>query len=83
MEEEKGKTIFGTVEAIASPTPKWATTIFRVEFVLNKVVLGILSASSLFTPEQVKESLVWIAAIDTAVWLFGRFIGVKKEDYEK
>lgn len=71
-----------TVISLSSPTPQWVTWAFRVEFVLNKVVLFILSASSLFTPNQVKESLIWIAAFDLFVWGMGKFIGLKKDDFE-
>ena len=71
-----------TVISLDKPTPAWVNWVFRTEFVLNKVILFILSSSSLFTPNQVKESLVWIAAIDLLVWGMGRFIGLKKEDLE-
>ena len=71
-----------TVISLSSPTPKWVTWAFRVEFVLNKVLLFILSASSIFTPNQVKESLIWIAAFDLFVWGMGKFVGLKKDDFE-
>ena len=80
IKSTKGKTYFGKT-GLRNPTPMWATWIFRTEFVINKAVLMILGASSAFTPEQVKESIVWIAAIDYAVWQIAKFIGVKKEDF--
>lgn len=79
--EEKTTIVFGA-EGIANKTPKALTWLFRVEFVLNKVLLYVLGATTLLTPEQIKESLVWIAAVDLAVWGLGKFVGVKKEDYE-
>ncbi len=82
VEPTRGTTKFG-VGQLSNPTPMWATYLFRAEFILNKVLLFVLSASSLFTPEQVKESLVWIGAVDLAVWTFGRFLGVSKDEFEK
>lgn len=72
-----------TVLSLNQPTPAWVTWIFRIEFVLNKAILFILGASAIFTPQQVKESLVWIAAIDLTVWGLGRFVGLKKTDFEE
>lgn len=71
-----------TVVSIDLPTPMWATWVFRTEFVLNKAILFILSGTSLLTPEQVKESLVWIAGIDLLIWGIGRGLGVKKQAFE-
>lgn len=71
-----------TVISLNQPTPAWVTWIFRVEFVLNKVILFVLGSSALFTPEQVKESIIWIGAVDLAVWGLGRFVGLKKQDFE-
>lgn len=71
-----------TVIALDKPTPAWVNWVFRTEFVLNKVILFILSSSALFSANQVKESLVWIAAVDLLVWGLGRFVGLKKEDME-
>lgn len=81
MLETKTTTVIGG-EGVNLPAPAWLTWAFRVEFVLNKALLYILSSTSLLTPEQVKESLVWIAAVDLLIWGLGRFIGVKKETYE-
>lgn len=79
--EEKTTIVFGA-EGIANRTPNSLIWIFRIEFILNKVLLYVLGATTLLTPEQIKESLVWIAAVDLAVWGLGKFVGVKKEDYE-
>lgn len=77
--EMRGK----TVVSFSKPTPMWATWIFRVEFLLNKAILMVLSASHLWTPEQVKESLIWIAAIDFFVWGIARGLGVDKNQFEE
>lgn len=83
MEQKEGTTIFGTAEAIKSDTPRWVTYVFRTQFVINKVILFILGASTLFSPEEVKEAIIWVGAVDLGVWTAARFFGVKKEDYEK
>lgn len=72
-----------TVISLNQPNPAWVSWVFRIEFVVNKAVLFVLGASALFTPNQVKESLVWIAAIDLTVWGLGRFVGLKKADFEE
>jgi len=84
---ETVKTVKGTLKwagngGLSNPTPSWALWIFRIEFILNKVFVFILGSSSLFTANEVKESLVWIAAIDLATWLFAKQFGIKKEDIE-
>ena len=81
-EIKKGKTTIG-IKGLNNPTPVWVNWIFRTEFIINKLILMVLSTSSLFTAGQVKESLIWIAAIDYAVWQLGRFVGVSKDDLEK
>lgn len=72
-----------TVISFNKPTPMWATWVFRTEFILNKAILFILSGTSLLTPEQVKESLVWIAGFDLIVWGIGRGLGVEKKQFEE
>jgi len=67
---------------LGGPVPAYVNWIFRVEFVLNKVILFILGASALFTPAQVKEAIIWIGAVDLLVWGLGRFVGLKKADLE-
>jgi hypothetical protein len=71
-----------TVISLNAPTPSWVNWIFRTEFVLNKVVLFIIGSSALFTQNQVKEAVIWIGALDLLVWGMGRFVGLKKTDFE-
>lgn len=73
--EQSGKVKFG-MQGLNNPTPKWATYIFRAEFLLNKAIM--LFFYSDLTPLQIKI----LACIDFLVWGAGRFVGVKKEDYE-
>lgn len=80
-EMQTGVTRIG-IGQLNNATPMWVNWIFRVEFILNKALLMLLSTSSIFTPEQVKESLVWIAVIDFTFWAVGRFIGISKDQME-
>lgn len=80
---QESKVITGkTVMSFTLPTPMWAKMVFRFEFLLNKAILMVLSASSLFTAQEVKESLIWIAAFDFIVWGMAKGVGVKKQDFE-
>lgn len=76
-----GTTKFGVAQ-LSNATPMWVNWVFRTEFILNKALLMLLSTSSMFSPEQVKESLVWIAVIDFSFWAVGRFVGISKDQME-
>lgn len=71
-----------TVLSFNKPTPKWATWIFRVEFLLNKAFLYGLS-QDLFGTVNIKKALVWAILIDGIIWGIGRAIGVQKKDFEE
>lgn len=84
QEVEKTETIKGkTVVSLNLPTPKWATWIFRTEFVLNKALCMYLSGTGAIAPEKVKEYLLIITIVDFVVWVAGRFLGVKKQTIEE
>lgn len=72
-----------TVLSFQLPTPKWATIIFRTEFILNKALMFWMSGTSIIPPEKVKEYILILGAVDLVVWFFGRSIGIKKDDVEK
>ena len=71
-----------TTLSLKDPTPAWVNWIFRVQFVINKALLLLLSSSTHVEPKDVKEYLLYLAVIDLTVWGIGRFVGQKKEDYE-
>lgn len=72
-----------TVISLNSPTPSWATWMFRIEFVLNKVAVYVLTSLDGLSVKQMKYAILIISAIDLATWSFGKFIGLKKDDFEK
>lgn len=81
---EKDATVTGkTVMSFNLPTPKWATWVFRTEFILNKAVTMYLTGTGALPPDKVKEWLLYMAILDFIVWFFARSIGVKKEDFEQ
>jgi hypothetical protein len=80
---EKDTTMTGkTVMSFQLPTPKWATYVFRTEFVLNKALTMYLSGTGALPPEKVKEWLLIMSIVDFITWFAARSIGVKKTDFE-
>ena len=72
-----------TVISLTAPTPKWVNWVFRIEFVLNKAILFYLSGDNGISPANIKHTLLILGTIDLAVWGLGRFIGLKKDDFEQ
>lgn len=80
---EKDATMQGkTVVSFNLPTPKWATWIFRTEFVLNKAITMYLTGTGAVDLERVKEYLLIMGILDFVVWFAARSIGVKKTEFE-
>lgn len=71
----KGTTTFG-VQGLSNPTPLYITWIFRVQFVINKAILLFFIQD--LTMLQVKI----LACTDFIVWGLGRFVGVKKDQFD-
>jgi len=67
-----------TILSINSPTPKWMTAIFRIEFLLTKGLTVWIAATQLVGPKAKVEILVALSAIDLMVWGFARMMGVQK-----
>lgn len=83
QEVEKTEMIQGkTVLSLNLPTPKWATWIFRTEFVLNKAAMMYLSGTGSIPPEKIKEYILILTIVDFVVWVGGRLLGVKKQTIE-
>lgn len=72
-----------TVLSFTHPTPKWATWIFRTEFVANKALTMYLTGTGALPPEKVKEWLLIMTIIDFITWFAARSIGVKKTQFEQ
>lgn len=73
-----GKVIF----SFNRPTPKWATWIFRTEFILNKAITMYLTGTGTIPEDKVKEYLLIMTIVDFITWLGARSLGVKKADIE-
>lgn len=84
QEVEKTETIKGkTVVSLNLPTPKWATWIFRTEFVINKALMMYISGTATIPSDKAKEYMLILAVTDFLVWTGGRFLGVKKQTIEQ
>jgi hypothetical protein len=70
-----------TIISVNEPTPKWATWVFRIIFLLTSAALIILAADPTI-PDGVKFRVsLYLKAADVVVWGIGRALGVKKEDF--
>lgn len=71
-----------TTFSIKDPSPKWATWLFRIVFLLTSVAV-FLVANEPSVPDTLKVRIaVWLKALDVFVWGIGRGLGVKKSDFE-
>lgn len=71
-----------TIISIQNPTPKWATWLFRIVFLLTSVAVFLVSNEpSIPDPFKIRIAL-WLKALDVFVWGIGRGLGVKKSDFE-
>lgn len=72
-----GKTVYG-LAGLSAPTPKWATWLFRGEFLLNKAIGMFLGGTHVIPADQVKEYLLLLAVVDFIFWGFARQVGIQK-----
>lgn len=69
-----------TVISVTKPTPKYATWIFRVVFVLTTAATFVI-ASDPAIPDDLKVRIgVYLKGLDMIVWGIGRFLGIEKDD---
>lgn len=81
---EKDEAMSGKVVlSFNRPTPKWATWIFRTEFILNKAMTMYLTGTGTIPDDRVKEYLLIMSIVDFLTWLGARSLGVKKSDIEQ
>jgi hypothetical protein len=74
-----GKTVYG-IAGLQNPTPKWATWLFRGEFLLNKGLTIILAGTHAIPQDKLAEYILWVTAIDTVFWAFARQVGIQKPE---
>lgn len=80
--QQKGKLKFG-LQGLNNPTPTWVTWIFRTEFVLNKAAIALMAGMPGITLYQIKMGIWIFTVVDFVTWGLGRFVGVKKTDFEQ
>ena len=71
-----------SLNSLSRPTPAWVNWVFRVQFVANKAILMWLGSTSLVNVDNLREIILALGVIDFAVWGIGRFIGLKKDDFQ-
>lgn len=74
------KTKFG-VKQIKNPTPVWALWMFRIVFLLNKIIIGYLAATNLLSPDVKYEVTVFLAiVVDPFAFGLSKMFGIPVED---
>lgn len=71
-----------TVFSVTLPTPRWATWAFRIVFILTTAISVYVAGSGFISEAAKVEIMVILKALDVLIWGVGRFIGIKKEDFE-
>ena len=71
-----------TIVSISQPTPKWATWLFRIVFLITTAGMIWVGATRLIQDDSKVEIMLAMKVLDVVVWGIGRGLGVKKEDYE-
>lgn len=71
-----------TIISIIDPTPKWATWIFRIVFLLTTAVSFWIGSTKLIPDGSKVEIMLALKGLDVVVWGIAKGLGVKKTDYE-
>lgn len=71
-----------TIISILHPTPAWANWAFRIVFLLNKVVIGMVASDPGIDAETKVRIGLYLSGLDTFVWGISRIFGVKVQDEE-
>lgn len=82
VEEEKVVTNPQLVLSLTLPTPRWATWVFRAVFLLTTALTIWIAGTSLISESAKVELMVAFKALDVLIWGAGRFIGIKKRDFD-
>lgn len=70
-----------TVISASLPTPEWSKWMFRIVYLLTKVLIGYIAATNLFTPSQKYEVTIFLTlVIDPFFFGLSKMFGVKIED---
>lgn len=68
-----GKTVFG---AVNSPTPLWATWMFRAIFILTTSLTVWIAGTSLIDIGVKNELMLLLKIIDPIVFIFSKMFGI-------
>lgn len=62
----------------SAPSPLWATWVFRIQFILNKMFLVVAGGTKMIPPHHLQEAILWAAAVDIGVWSLAKMLGIEK-----
>jgi len=66
-----------TVISIQSPTPMWATWVFRITFILTTAATMVIAADPTI-PDGVKVRIgAYLKGLDFVIWGISRMLGVQ------
>ncbi|WP_123849205.1 hypothetical protein [Chitinophaga lutea] len=68
-----------TVISIEKPTPKWATWVFRIVFLLTTAATFIIGSDPGIPAEIAVRIGVYLKAADLVVWSLSRMVGIQEE----
>lgn len=73
-------TKFG-LKQIGNETPVWALWLFRVVFLLTKIIVGYIAATNLLSPDAKYEITLFLTlVIDPLAFGFSKMFGIEIED---
>lgn len=69
------------INQIAEVTPTWAKWIFRIVFLLTKIIVGYVAATNMIAPEAKYEITLFLTLIvDPLAYGFSKMFGIPIEE---
>lgn len=80
----KRKTYAFSQKALQTRTPTWAKNMFRITFLITKIVVGYIAATNLLSPDTKYEvTLVLTLVVDPLAWGLSKMFGVEADIDDK
>jgi hypothetical protein len=70
------------VPSFTLPSPKWATTVFRIVFCVTTALTMIITAEPAISANVKVHIFIYLKAIDFVIWFMGRGMGIDKSQFE-
>lgn len=81
QKEATGKVVFG-MAGLNSPTPVWASWIFRIYFFATLAAIMIIADLKSINPDLKFTLALYLKASDVLVWGIAKGFGISKTQYE-